>query len=216
MRLQYGGVGYYSSSAFVHIDTGNVRAWPRMTQDQLARLFPDGKTLHLPSNGKPLAGYEVAKAEILSRNAALAQQASLGGGSIGGLFAGLFGKGKSAPTPLEPAPVVVASAVVEPDAAEPMAFAPLPPRRPTPQPIVVASAEPMTLQTMEVTGPDAMLEEFRPTNWSEPKAAARALFDSRTASLNLTFAPQLPGDLTITRFSGPAVKPLPVLRQASL
>ena len=87
--------GYYSSSAFVHIDTGSVRAWPRMTQDQLARLFPDGKTLHLPSNGKPLAGYEVAKAEILSRNAALAQQASAGGGSVGGLFAGLFGKGKS-------------------------------------------------------------------------------------------------------------------------
>ncbi len=61
MRLQYGGVGYYSSSAFVHIDTGSVRAWPRMTQDQLARLFPDGKTLHLPANGKPLAGYEIAE-----------------------------------------------------------------------------------------------------------------------------------------------------------
>ena len=65
MKLQYGGVGYYASSAFVHVDTGSVRAWPRMTQHQLARLFPDGKTLHLPSNGKPLAGYELAKAEIL-------------------------------------------------------------------------------------------------------------------------------------------------------
>ncbi len=219
MRLQYGGVGYYSSSAFVHIDTGNVRAWPRMNEDQLARLFPDGKTLHLPSNGKPLAGYEVAKAEILSRNAALAQQASLGGGSIGGLFAGLFGKGKSAPPPStpEPAPVVVASAAVEPVAAEPpMAFAPLPPRRPAPQPIVVASAEPMELPAMEVIGQAASPPELGSTNWSEPNAAVRALFDSRTASLNLTFAPQLPGDLTITRFTGPAVKPLPVLRQASL
>ena len=84
MRLQYGGVGYYGSSAFVHLDTGSVRAWPRMSQEQLARLFPDGKTLHLPSNGKPLQGYEVAKAEVLSRNAGLSTQASLGGGpSIG-------------------------------------------------------------------------------------------------------------------------------------
>jgi uncharacterized protein YcbK (DUF882 family) len=218
MRLQYGGVGYYNSSAFVHIDTGSVRAWPRMTQDQLARLFPDGKTLHLPSNGKPLAGYEVAKAEILSRNAALAQQASVGGGSIGGLFAGLFGRSKSAPAPTtpEPAPVVVASAAVEPDAADPMALAPLPPRRPSPQPIVVASAEPMALPMMEAAVLSASEPVPKPTNWSEPKAATKALFDSRTASLNLTFAPQLPSDLTITRFSGPAVKPLPVLRQASL
>ena len=48
MKMQYGGVGYYASSAFVHVDTGNVRAWPRMTQQQLVQLFPDGKTLHLP------------------------------------------------------------------------------------------------------------------------------------------------------------------------
>jgi uncharacterized protein YcbK (DUF882 family) len=41
MRMQYGGVGYYASSDFVHVDTGNVRAWPRMSQQQLARLFPN-------------------------------------------------------------------------------------------------------------------------------------------------------------------------------
>ena len=51
---------------------------------------------------------------------------------------------------------------------------------------------------------------------SSRRLPQRALFNSRTASLNLTFAPHLPGDLTVTRFSGPAVKPLPVLRQASL
>jgi uncharacterized protein YcbK (DUF882 family) len=214
MRLQYGGVGYYSSSAFVHIDTGSVRAWPRMTQDQLASLFPDGKTLHLPANGKPLAGYETARAEILSRNAALAQQASAGGGSLGGLFAGLFNKARKAPAP-EPAPVTVASASAVPEVPEPMAFAPLPPRRPAPQPIVVASADPLELPVMDVAPPPP--EPVRkPVNWAEPKAAASALFDSRTAALDLTFAPHLPGDLTITRFSGPAVKPLPVLRQASL
>ncbi len=70
MRMQRGGVGYYPTAGtpFVHLDVGGVRAWPRMTYDQLVRLFPDGKTVHLPSNGQPLARYEEAKAEIEARN----------------------------------------------------------------------------------------------------------------------------------------------------
>jgi uncharacterized protein YcbK (DUF882 family) len=69
MRLQHGGVGYYPSSytPFIHLDVGSVRAWPRMTRDQLVRLFPDGKTVHIPADGKPLPGYEMARAEVLSR-----------------------------------------------------------------------------------------------------------------------------------------------------
>lgn len=57
MRHQVGGVGYYptSGSPFVHIDTGNVRAWPRMTRAQLKKVFPDGRTLHVPTDGKPLS-----------------------------------------------------------------------------------------------------------------------------------------------------------------
>ncbi|WP_343070351.1 DUF882 domain-containing protein [Pelagibacterium limicola] len=66
-RKQVGGVGYYPSSgtAFVHLDTGSVRAWPRMTTAQLQQLFPDGRTLHLPSNGKVLSqeGYNLAQAD---------------------------------------------------------------------------------------------------------------------------------------------------------
>ncbi|WP_423066638.1 DUF882 domain-containing protein [Devosia sp. CN2-171] len=67
MRHQVGGVGYYptSGSPFVHMDTGNVRAWPRMTRAQLQKVFPDGKTLHLPVDGKPLSnqGRAYAQAE---------------------------------------------------------------------------------------------------------------------------------------------------------
>lgn len=68
MRHQVGGVGYYptSGSPFVHLDTGNVRAWPRMTRAQLQTLFPDGRTLHLPSDGNsPLSasGRQYAMAE---------------------------------------------------------------------------------------------------------------------------------------------------------
>ena len=93
MHLQRGGVGYYptAGSPFVHMDVGSVRAWPRMSYDQLARLFPDGKTVHLPSNGQPLARYEEARAEIESRNGVsvptIAQVQSKG------FFASLFGGG---------------------------------------------------------------------------------------------------------------------------
>ncbi|MBI5131714.1 MAG: DUF882 domain-containing protein [Rhodopseudomonas palustris] len=69
LRLQRGGVGFYptSGSPFVHLDTGRIRHWPRMTSDQLARVFPDGRTVHLPTDGKPLRGYELAMADIQRR-----------------------------------------------------------------------------------------------------------------------------------------------------
>ena len=37
------------------MDTGTIRHWPRMTHDQLAKVFPDGRTVHIPSDGHPLA-----------------------------------------------------------------------------------------------------------------------------------------------------------------
>lgn len=65
MRHQVGGIGYYptSGSPFVHADTGSVRAWPRMTRAQLKKVFPDGKTLHVPTDGKPLSSSGRAYAE---------------------------------------------------------------------------------------------------------------------------------------------------------
>lgn len=127
MRMQYGGVGFYPSSAFVHVDTGSVRAWPRMSQDQLARLFPDGKTVHLPSNGKPLARYEEAKAEILSRNRVLAS-AGTGGSSLAGLFGSLFARNRA---PQEPPEITTASLPSQGDLLPRMESAtPLPPPRP--------------------------------------------------------------------------------------
>ncbi len=69
MQMQVGGVGYYpaSGSPFVHLDVGNVRAWPRMTRKELARIFPNGKTMHLPSDGRPLPGYDLAVADYRRR-----------------------------------------------------------------------------------------------------------------------------------------------------
>ncbi len=66
LRLQSGGVGYYptSGSPFVHLDTGNVRHWPRMTREELVKVFPDERTIHVPSDGHPLSGYALALADI--------------------------------------------------------------------------------------------------------------------------------------------------------
>jgi uncharacterized protein YcbK (DUF882 family) len=110
LRLQRGGVGFYptSGSPFVHLDTGSIRHWPRMTHDQLARVFPDGRTVHVPTDGNPLKGYQLALADIEKRgdgdDAAVVKKP--------GLFAALF-KGKSNDEEDEAAPasgVKVASA----------------------------------------------------------------------------------------------------------
>ena len=67
LRLQRGGVGFYPTSGFVHLDVGSIRHWPRMTHDQLARVFPDGRTVHVPSDGRPLSGYALALADVERR-----------------------------------------------------------------------------------------------------------------------------------------------------
>ncbi|HSI40679.1 MAG TPA: DUF882 domain-containing protein [Xanthobacteraceae bacterium] len=135
LRMQRGGVGFYptSGSPFVHLDTGGIRHWPRMTRDQLARVFPDGKTVHVPADGRPMSNYAVALAEVERRGsrpggagAAFASAStgpSLGGGGVKSLFSSLF-KGKGA-TPADEddddsapvaaaAPVAVASAAPVP------------------------------------------------------------------------------------------------------
>jgi uncharacterized protein YcbK (DUF882 family) len=69
LRLQRGGVGFYPSSGspFVHMDTGSIRMWPRMSREELVRVFPDGRTVHIPSDGRPLPGYAIALADIRKR-----------------------------------------------------------------------------------------------------------------------------------------------------
>ncbi len=92
MRMQRGGVGYYPNENFVHLDVGSVRHWPRMSYDQLVRLFPDGKTVHIPSNGQPLARYEEARAEI-EANGGIAPTYEQPQSK--GFFAWLFGGGNT-------------------------------------------------------------------------------------------------------------------------
>ena len=70
LRLQRGGVGFYptSGSPFVHLDTGSIRHWPGMTHDQLVKVFPDERTVHMASDGRPMRGFELARADIEARD----------------------------------------------------------------------------------------------------------------------------------------------------
>lgn len=117
LQMQRGGVGWYphAGTPFIHLDVGSVRMWPRMTHDQLARLFPDGKTVLLPSDNRPFPRYEEAKAEILARGGTVAGiTTQMAGGEeedgpgLFGFLASLFGGGKSEPVP-PPPPVPVAT-----------------------------------------------------------------------------------------------------------
>jgi uncharacterized protein YcbK (DUF882 family) len=89
MRMQSGGVGFYpiGSTPWVHIDSGSVRYWPRMSRVALTHLFPDGKTVFIPSDGQPMAGYEQARAEIEARGGEVLTASN----TSPGFFAWLFG-----------------------------------------------------------------------------------------------------------------------------
>jgi len=164
LRIQGGGVGYYPTSGipFVHMDVGNVRHWPRMTRDQLAKVFPSGRTLHLSTDG-PLPGYELAQADAErggNRRSAASDQTPKRG-----LIASLFTGFRSPQDPEEaddntttrqiPAPTrrgatTTAAAPAAPAAAAPAAASPevaaipLPPARPTYQ---IASANERSVPT---------------------------------------------------------------------
>ncbi len=165
LRLQRGGVGFYptSGSPFVHLDTGNIRHWPRMTHDQLAKVFPDGRTVHVPSDGVPLKGYEFAKADI-ERRGNSDDAATV---SRPGFLAALFKGGKSSDDEDEGAsasvagdkPVVMAAA--KPAEVKPAEIKPV---DPTP----VARAKSHAAKALQLAAAD--MQAVQPP---KPKPAAR-------------------------------------------
>lgn len=95
MKMQEGGVGFYpiGSTPWIHVDSGTVRYWPRMNRGALARLFPDGRTVFIPSDGQPMERYADAKAMIESRGGEVQTASSSGGGLFNWLFGGARGGG---------------------------------------------------------------------------------------------------------------------------
>jgi hypothetical protein len=100
LKLQRGGVGYYprANNPWVHLDTGGVRHWPKVTRDHLVRLFPDGRTVHIPRDGKPLEGFEAARQIIEARGGSVSSgYIDIAEGRATGrtLFQILFGGGEA-------------------------------------------------------------------------------------------------------------------------
>tara|TARA_R110002124_G_scaffold114535_10_gene269246 strand:- start:8089 stop:9768 length:1680 start_codon:yes stop_codon:yes gene_type:complete len=158
MKKQVGGVGYYptSGSPFVHLDTGSVRAWPRMTRAQLQEIFPDGKTMHLPTDGKPLSqqGYQTAMAEWKTCHAYPCNGRSSGtqvadGGSGRTLVDMLFGGNGAQPAARAAAAPAAQMASLAPQPATPQPAAsrsaPVPAMRPASLAVAVTTTEPPAL-----------------------------------------------------------------------
>nr|WP_244447890.1 DUF882 domain-containing protein [Neorhizobium vignae] len=184
MQMQVGGVGYYptSGSPFVHLDVGGVRAWPRMTRQELVQIFPNGNTIHLPADGKPLPGYETAMADYKRRvGSDSIQIASTAGGGIRGdserkrqpnLLAFLFGGGgadEEEDNEESAAPAVARRAA---PAAKPAAD------DEGEAPVAVASASPLTGQMQNQAQPPAQAQMV-----SAPVPLSRPAFRSDSGGL---------------------------------
>nr|WP_213742623.1 DUF882 domain-containing protein [Bradyrhizobium sp. dw_411] len=205
LRLQRGGVGFYptSGSPFVHLDTGSIRHWPRMTHDQLARVFPDGRTVHVPSDGNPLKGYELARADIEKRGDGSEESLSK---SKPGLFASLFKRksndeedeGASAPAVSEKpapaaAPVKSADKSAEPKSSESKSSEPVPmPRAKPGSTLQLASADMQIVQAGKSR--PAAPAEAKPENpadiinargfWDDAAATPKQATPAQIAAIN--------------------------------
>ena len=186
LKMQVGGVGYYprSGSPFVHLDVGNVRHWPRMSRKELVSVFPNGKTLHVPSDGKPLPGFEQAMASYKSRkgsgSVAVAYANTATGKSGGkGLFATLFGGGGGADEAEESGGSVEVAAA-EPPAAKPAKVAAPVVAKPVPvKPAAVAQAK---QPAIEIVPP----ELARPASMARPAEEMAPMVEEPVADQPLT------------------------------
>ena len=169
LRLQRGGVGFYptSGSPFVHLDTGSIRHWPRMTHDQLARVFPDGRTVHQSSSG-PMKGYELARADIERRGSG-DDAATVG--RKPSLFASLFKGGKSNDEDDEGS----APAIAKNEKPAPASVAAMPAKNAetkTPEVVPTPRAKPLAA-TIQLASADAQIVPA-------PKAKVEAKIEAKT------------------------------------
>nr|WP_249782532.1 MULTISPECIES: DUF882 domain-containing protein [unclassified Bradyrhizobium] len=183
LRLQRGGVGFYptSGSPFVHLDTGSVRHWPRMTHDQLARVFPDGKTVHLPTDGVPLKNYELAKAEIERRGS------GDDAGSKPNFFAALFRSKPAAPAASDEDDEGAPAPAAKP-AAPTVVAATAKPAEPVPTP----RAKPQIAATLQLASADAQIV-------APPKPKPAPVADKPASGKPVDGKPETPADIINAR-----------------
>ncbi len=235
LRLQQGGVGFYprSRTPFVHLDTGTVRMWPRMTRTQLSRVFPNGRTIHVPADGQPMPGFEQAQRELqrgggrtifasAGSSASSAQNDGDGdivlpGESGGGFLQALFGGNTPEPeadVPTAPTRTVVASLPEQPAVAETEVASAPRDRYAAPSPVLPPNASadgtwgaPSTVAGLAVPSP----------------TPAPTIDDIQLAALGTRPAPAAPGAVALDNAfalaqSAPATAPLapPVAAQPTL
>jgi hypothetical protein len=149
-------------------------------------VFPDGRTVHLPSNGGPMKGYELARADIERRGNGN-DAATVG--KMPNLFASLFRGGKStteeddegasAPVKNEkPASASVMAAAAPAKSADPV---------PTPR------AKPPVGATLQLASADAQIVPA-----SKAKPEARQVVAQASAD-NTDAKPQTPADIINSR-----------------
>jgi hypothetical protein len=161
-----------------------------MTRDQLVKVFPDGRTVHIPTDGVPLKGYELAKAEIERRGNG-DDAATIGKPSF---FAALFKSGKSSDEDEDAAsvsvvndsraPAVVAAATSKPAEIKSTESVPAPRARPQNAGLQLAAADSGVVQParpkLQTTNDQAEARPQTPADiinargfWGEDAAAAK-------------------------------------------
>jgi uncharacterized protein YcbK (DUF882 family) len=222
LRLQRGGVGFYptSGSPFVHLDTGTIRHWPRIAREELVKIFPDGRTVHIPADGQPLPGYKLALADV-ERHGAVPSETSLEAAREAGvitasdeeraaqapkrsLLARLFSPGKDenedreAPAaPKRPRASTVVASLSPPKQVATERIVPLPAARP--RPAAIAAAAPQHADEPFVTaslgGNWRGTVEAGPALPPPPPIAADTVFETASAdpaNTALAFAAETP------------------------
>jgi len=190
LKAHRGGVGYYRGS-FVHLDTGRVRHWPRMSRKQLARVFPRGKTIHVPSNGRPLKGYKTAMANLKKgRNADGSRRKTVVRKT---LLASIFSGGSSGADEDEAAIVKKTRAVARATPAK---------KKPAPKPTVVAAAP----QPQKAKGPDPFSAESAAAKQARLKQEAEKLAAEKLEAEKLAQETQV-AVLVPTRVAVPKRRP---------
>jgi uncharacterized protein YcbK (DUF882 family) len=193
LRMQVGGVGYYprSGSPFVHLDVGSVRHWPRLSRKELVGVFPNGNTLHVPSDGKPLPGYQTALASYEARKksgtTALALASSSSRSRSGGLLSALFGGGADEEEDRNEAvraPVRAAKAAAEPEPAAPVAKVEEPP-----------AVTPAEVAPQEPEAPVAIIAALPARSIPLPAVAPRPKADVGSVIAEAKEIPAAPADM---------------------
>ena len=172
------------------MDTGTIRHWPRIAREELVKIFPNGRTVHIPADGHPLPGYALALADV-ERQGAVPSGTSLEAARAAGvitasqeqaaaqpkrsLLARIFGIGKVRKEPRQE-PRSTKRAAGTQAAHAPMAVASLSPphSRSRSQPIVplpAARPKPVTVASI--------LPRPRPAQQPIVTAAANGVFDNR-------------------------------------